>query len=466
MSENNNQDSKNKLELANKIANQSKKVVKTYAHIEDNFLRLFRWFSSWIDKALFSAKYGKAISLVLAILLYLTVNFNSENTLFASQMQNSRDKNGVSVTALYNEETFEISGLPSSVNITITGDASSVNSAYNSEGLVVANLEGLTEGTHNVRLTTQGFGDSTSIKVDPSNVVITLRKKTTRQFDLSYDFINLDKMDSIYSAGTPEFEYTKVNVRASKETLDSIAFVKALIDVSGQSADFTNQAVLVAYDKNGLPVNADIVPSTVTVKVPITSPNKTVPIVVEVSGEVVEGMAVESIKMDQQTVTIYGAESVISKIDQVVVTVDMSTILKDSTLLRPITLPTGVNSSSINQITMDIVLKEAVTKTVDGVTINYRNNVNNYRFGAEDNIVTVSVDVTGTESNIADITADDINVYFDMSNAVPGPQEFQLYVEAPANTFVKYTLKQTTYKGVVVGDSVDQTQTQETGGTE
>jgi hypothetical protein len=68
------------------------------------------------------------------------------------------------------------------------------------------------------------------------------------------------------------------------------------------------------------------------------------------------------------------------------------------------------------------------------------------------------VDVTGTKSNIDNIKADDINVFFDMAEAVPGPQEFQLNVEKPSNSFVKYTLKQTTYKGVVVGDTVDNIQ--------
>ena len=46
-------------------------------------------------------------------------------------------------------------------------------------------------------------------------------------------------------------------------------------------------------------------------------------------------------------------------------------------------------------------------------------------------------------------------MFFDMANAVPGPQEFQLNVEQPSNSFVKYSLKQSTYKGVVVGDTVD-----------
>lgn len=456
MSENKRSEETNsKLEIANRIASQSKKVAKTYESIEDNLFRTFRWFSSWIDKALFNPRNGRIMSLILAVLIYLTVNFNSENSIFSSALQSSKPMNNLSITALYNEETFEISGLPTNANITISGDAQNVTSAANHGGNVVANLEGLTEGTHTVKLTTQGFSDSVDIKIEPSNAVVTLKKKTTRQFDLSYDFINLDKMENIYSVGTPEFEFTKINVRASKDTLDTIAFVKALIDVTGKNAEFTNDALLVAYDKTGQPVKADIIPSTVKVTVPVTSPNKTVAIVAEPTGEVIEGMAIDSISLDQQTVTIYAPESVLSKIDQVVVNIDMSTITKDSTVLRPITLPTGVNSASINQVTMDVKLGEAITKTIDGVTINYKNNVNNYRFGADNNITTVSVDVKGTENNIADITADDINVFFDMANAVPGPQEFQLNVEQPSNLFVKYSLKQSTYKGVVVGDTVD-----------
>ncbi|HCY06240.1 MAG TPA: hypothetical protein DHS57_02905 [Erysipelotrichaceae bacterium] len=453
-----NQDSNTKLEIANKIASQRQKVARTAESIEDSFLRTFRWFSSWIDKVFFNPRYGKIVSLVLALAIYLTVNFNSENSLFSSALQSSKTLNNFTITALYNEETFEVSGLPAYADITISGDAQNVTSAANHGGNIVVNLEGLTEGVHNVKLTTQGFNDNVNIKIEPSNAVITLKKKTTRQFDLSYDFINLDKMENIYSVGTPEFEYTKINVRASKDTLDTIAFVKALIDVTGQSSEFTNDAILVAYDKSGQPVKADIIPNTVKVTVPVTSPNKTVAIIAEATGEVMEGMAIDSITLDQQTVTIYAPESVLSKIDQVVVNIDMSTITKDSTVLRPITLPTGVNSVNINQVTMDVKLDEAITKTVDGVTINYKNNVNNYRFGADDNITTVSVDVTGTKSNIDNIKADDINVFFDMAEAVPGPQEFQLNVEKPSNSFVKYTLKQTTYKGVVVGDTVDNIQ--------
>lgn len=450
---------------ANRIAGQSKKVANTYQHIEDGILRIVRWFSTLLDKTLFSRKYSKLVSLLLAIAMYLVVNYNSQAALVSSALSTSKTQTGVTVTAKYNSDTFELSGLPSSAEVTISGDATSVTSAAASKGVVVANLEGLTEGSHEVQLEAEGYGSSVDVKINPSNVYITLKKKTTQSFDVSYDFINQDKMDAIYSVGTPTFEYTKVNVRASKDTLDTIAFVKALIDVSGQTADFTQDAKLIAYDANGQPVTADIYPSTISVTVPVTSPNKTVPIEVEVSGEVPDDQAIASISMDQETVTIYGTESVLGQIDKVVVTLNASTITKDTTMMRPITLPTGVNSSNINQITLTVTLGEKATKTIDGVKINYRNNTNNYKATQSDNKTTTSITVTGTEENIANITADDIYVYVDMKDAVPGLQEFPLQVEQPTGGIVKYSLTESTYELNVLGETNDEGTSGEVAGT-
>ena len=454
----NNDNQKNKTELANRIAKQSKKVASTYEHLENGFFKIIRIFSSWIDHVIFNPKYTKIVALCLAILLYITVNINNDDSIFASPLQSSKYISNLSVSAIYNSDVFELSGLPESVNVTVTGDSANVTSAVNMGGYIIANLEGLTEGTHQVKLTSEGFNSNVNIKIDPSNAVVTLKKKTTRQFDISYDFINLDKMENIYSLGTPVFEYAKVNVRASKETLDSITFVKALIDVTNVTGEFTQKAKIVAYDKNGQPVNADIVPDEISVTVPVSSPNKVVPIEVEINGTLPDNLAIDSISMDQKSVTIYASESVLSKIDKVVVTLDASTISKDTTILRPISLPSGVNSSNVNQLTLDIKVKEAVTKVIDNVNIYYRNNTNNYKFTPVDGKTTTSVEVSGTLENVESITADDIYVSFDMGNARPGVQEFTLSVDQPSSSLVKYILKDATYSVNVLGETTETTE--------
>lgn len=451
----------NKTERANRIAEQSKKVKRTYEKMEDFLFRVLRAFSTFLDKVLFNEKYSKVVSLVLAVLLYAIVNYNALSTSFQSSLRYSKTLSDVTVLAKYNSDTFEISGLPEKVDVILTGDAANVTSAANAEnGTVICDLDGLTEGEHEIKLTTEGYGNNVNVAVNPTNVNVVMKKKTTRQFDISYDFINQDKMEQIYSAGTPEFEYTKINVRASKDTLDSIAFVKALIDVSGQSADFEQDAVLVAYDSSGKPVNADIVPNTVHVKVPVTSPNKSVNIQVQVSGEVPDGKAIDSITMDQQTVTIYGSETTLANIDQVVVTLDAGTLTKDSTVLRPIVLPAGVTSATNTQVTMNITLADAEEKTIDDIPINVINNNKHYKASQPDNKTTTSVTVKGTKNNIDKLAADDINVYIDMKDVQPGLQKFALQIEQPKDGFVVYTLNESEYELNVLGETSDADQSE------
>lgn len=451
----------NKTERANRIAEQSKKVKRTYEKMEDFLFRVLRAFSTFLDKVLFNEKYSKVVSLVLAVLLYAIVNYNALSTSFQSSLRYSKTLSDVTVQAKYNSDTFEISGLPEKVDVILTGDAANVTSAANAEnGTVICDLDGLTEGEHEIKLTTEGYGNNVNVVVNPTNVNVVMKKKTTRQFDISYDFINQDKMEQIYSAGTPEFEYTKINVRASKDTLDSIAFVKALIDVSGQSADFEQDAVLVAYDSSGKPVNADIVPNTVHVKVPVTSPNKSVNIQVQVSGEVPDGKAIDSITMDQQTVTIYGSETTLANIDQVVVTLDAGTLTKDSTVLRPIVLPAGVTSATNTQVTMNITLADAEEKTIDDIPINVINNNKHYKASQPDNKTTTSVTVKGTKNNIDKLAADDINVYIDMKDVQPGLQKFALQIEQPKDGFVVYTLNESEYELNVLGETSDADQSE------
>lgn len=443
-----------KTELAQKIANQSQKVATGYARMEENFLRIFRSFSAFFDKILFNKKYSKLTALILALFMFATVNATSLSS-YRTQMTSSKSKVNVAVTANYNSDLFELSGLPATANITFIGDATGVTAASNADGHIVADLEGLTEGTHEVKLKGEGFGDNVDIKVDPSNVTVMLKKKTTQQFDLSYDVVNQDKMDPVYSIGTPEFEYNKINVRASKDTLSSIAFVKALIDVSNQSSDFEQDAKIVAYDQSGQVVKADIVPDTVHVKVPVSSPSKTVSIEVQITGEVPNDKAIASVGMDQESVTIYGPQNVLSSIEKVVVSLDASTITKDSTVLRPITLPTGVSSSSISQVTMSVKLGAKTSKTLDGVKINYQNNTNNYKASQKDNKTTTSVVVYGTQENIDKISAEDIYVYVDMKDAKPGTQDFPLFVDQPSNGLIRYELTESTYELNVLGETND-----------
>ena len=402
-----------KLKKANKIAKKTKRNSHFIENLEEIALRVFRWFSSILDRLFFDGKYTAVFALIMAVILYVSVNISSFNT--TTTLLSSKELSDVTVTSRYNTESFEVTGIPESCDVLITGDAANVNTAATRNGYCLLNLEGYTEGTHTVNITATGYGDNVSTTVTPSQATITMKRKTTATYEISYDFINQNSLDSKFILGTPTFTSgSKVNIRASQDTLNSISMVKALIDVSGmKEGDNSAVASLVAYDSKGQQVNADIVPNTIDVTVNISSPSKTVPITLQLTGEAPTGFALDSITMDHENTQIYAQQSVLDSVSEVSVTLDLSTITTDANIMLPVNLPAGVASSEVTMVNVSATLGTIATKEIADVPIVYRNNDKNLG-ASEVDFTTVTVTVYGTEANIEDITADDVIVYIDM----------------------------------------------------
>lgn len=441
-----------KTELAKKIARkQQKDVYNFYSGLEEGFYRLIRFLSSFIDNIIFSERYIPIVSLVLALFLYFSINYDKDTGIFGQSLGTSRILSGVEVVTKYNAETFEISGVPDSCEVVLSGDAANVNSAAARKGACVLNLENYTEGTHLIELGTQGWGDSVNVALNPSNALITLKKKITIGLNIQPEYINFDKLESKYILSNPVFpdlKEGKVNIRASKDTLDSIAFIKALIDVTGVDKDFVKEAPLIAYDKNGQVVNADIYPDKVNVAVTVTSPHKIVPIVLNITGEVVHGKSIDTIKMDKQTADIYAPENILATLQDVAVELDASTLTRDSDITLPIILPQGVSLDENNKVVkLNIKLADTVESIIEDVPINYRNNNKNYAIKIADNQTKIKVKVSGSPANIKKIKKADITVYVDLADKDPGTYDLPLILEsAPASSYVSYAIEQLTLK--------------------
>ena len=440
------QDNEKRVEEAKKIA--SKNLSKgNYISFEENIFKFFRWISSLIDRLFFS-KYLGLFALLMACLAYFIATYDSSSTVLSS----SKMLNNVTINARYNSETFELSGLPTACEIVIVGDAANVNNAANKKGYCQVDLEGYTEGTHTIKMNAIGYGDNVTTVVSPSEVTVTLKKKTTMQFDLTYDFINQNQMDSRYILGEPTFEQgTKINIRASNDTLNSIALVKALIDVSGQTTDFEIEAPLVAYDKNGQAVNAEIVPSFVTAKVNVSSPSIEVPIRLNPVGSVPLGLAIDTAEIiDHQSTRIYAPENILNSISEVYVNFDMSTVTEnvDRELMLPISLPAGVSASDVTVVNVKVTLATIDNRTIENVALNAHDNYNNLAI-SEIEFTEANVIVSGSTNNINALEASDIEVYFVMPEE-PGTYTVDLVVEIKDNPYITASLEKSTCNVTVI----------------
>lgn len=440
--------SEGKTELAKAIAEKSQTFARTYANMETSVTRFFRWLSSWIDRLLFNQKHGKMVALILAILFCIMLDSDDNFDLFKANRE-VKTLNNLSVSTIVSEQAYEVSGIPETVTVEVIGESSDLQMLNLQDNYqIVADLSGLTEGAHDVTLQAKNFSPRLEVIIKPSTAVVTIKRKESKRFTLGYDFVNTAKMDSIYALGEPQFDQGEVVVRASTETLSQIAFVKALIDVSGVESDFESEAEIAAYDQAGNRIKVDIRPSTVKASVKVSTPNKSVPITLVPNGTMPNGKAIASYKLDSQAVTIYAPESVLETITELPIYIPVHNLTSDQRITMPINLPSKVTKASLNNVAIEIKIENAETKEIKDVPIQYKNAPSTgYDVKAVDgNSGTMVVTVNGAKGQLEGVTKNDIQIVADFS-AVTEPGVYDIPISITGtNKLLTYETKSTTIK--------------------
>ena len=417
-------------------------IAEKYSKVSRPISRFSKWISAWMDRILFSQRYGKLVALLLAVFVYAIINIgDSASSLFETKQVYTFKAQTVNV--LVNEETYEVSGLPETVDVQLLGDINDLQMVRQQNSLsVVADLRQLGEGRIDVELEVQNIPARLEVIIEPGPVSVELKKKQTQTYALGYDFVNQSEMDATYDLGTPEFDEDTVTVRASEDTLNRVSYVKALIDVSGVTSDFETDAPLAAYDENGDRLEVDIIPSTMHVSISVTQPKKTVPIEVVQVGTMEEGLAISTCTLSDEEITLYAKQSVLDQIDHIEISLPVSNITSDRTLAMPITLPQGVTQASLSSVSVSVTVGERTSTTFSDVQvrlINQEAEIDGMPITLDPR--TVSVTVSGSEEMLQNITKEDIMVTADLKGiTAAGERQLTLSVSG-SNRLVEYQLE-------------------------
>lgn len=435
-----------KVELAKTIAAQSENIKRSYVNFGNFFVKTFRWFSNWFDRLLFNRRFSKEIALLLAVLLYVSVNSVGSLNSATTSMSNSKEFQNVSLNVKVNDSVYEVNGLPESVNVILTGDMSDISLATADKQNIVADLTGLGEGTHTVELQALGLNGRTKATIVPNQVTVTISKKISLEMTIGYQFVNTNKMDKIYALETPKFENDTVIVRASQQTIDKISSVNAMIDVSNVTGDFTVDAPLVAFDQEGNRMNVDIVPESVKATVKVSTPSKIVPIVVIPNGEIPNNKAISSISLTHSSVTISGPQDILDTIDKIEIQLPVYDFKNETNVATmPINLPTGVRKKDPSVVGITVTLGDKIEKEVKNIEINYHNRGDWKATISKDEKSTVSVKIIGTKEMIDSFDTSSIEAYIDFSELdekASGLVELPLHINGKNNMLVFEAVKQ------------------------
>lgn len=224
---------------------------------------VFQKVSKLVDRVLFDKKGSVIISLVLSIMICVVINYEDICLKLFNDTRTTVDLRNVAVEVLADTEKYDIAGVPSTVDVSLTGDSTSIQ-VFRSKGSVqvVADLKKYSEGENIINLKVKNLPEKIEAVIDPATIDVTLSKKVTKTFTIQPELL-VGTNQKVSDFDTPTLDTMTVKITASQNQLNSIRIVKALIDCTGQLQDFEANATLAAYDAKGNRVNVILSPETV-----------------------------------------------------------------------------------------------------------------------------------------------------------------------------------------------------------
>jgi YbbR domain-containing protein len=411
-----------------------------------------------MDKFMDNPWFMKGVALILSLLLFSSVsdgsgNESKEKNVPANQQEETIKD--VPVNSYFDTENFVVSGVPESVDVTIEGPKSIVQSTVSLKNFeVFVDLTDAKIGTQKVKLEVKEISDKLTVTIKPSSANVTVQEKITKEFKVEAEF-NQNLLDEGYVAENPVVEPEKVEVTGAKGEVEKISYVKATVDVEGPiEGTITKNSKVIAFDQQLNKLDVTIKPESVKVTVPIKNSNKTVPISVIQKGTAQNGILIDSIILDNKEAKISGKEDVIKATDSVRVEVDISSITEDTVISLPVIVPDGITKVTPDVVKATIKVNKQEQKTISNVSIKTEGLNAIYDIFFKDPASgKISLSVLGPSEVIKNLTAADISISLNLSNLQEGDHEVPIVASGPNNVTLRLEKERAAISIIKKGES-------------
>lgn len=234
---------------------------------------LFGRVSKLFDRIIYDNRLSLLFSFIFALAMCISINYNDLQGRFLKNDSVTLNMPNIPVEVFVDTNAYEVTGVPSVADITIEGDTADIQLVRTqNSAAITADLRQFTEGTSEVTLEVSGLPTGLTVKVNPATVQATLAKKYTKTFFVTPDLI-VGNGQSPNAYNEPTLSSRSVTVRATRDKLNSIRSIRAIVDTSSYEGEFSAEVPLVAYDGSGKQVNVSISPETVTATVTLVQNN-------------------------------------------------------------------------------------------------------------------------------------------------------------------------------------------------
>ena len=318
--------------------------------------------SKWMTKKSFLVVIS--FILTMALFVYASESSPSRQSAAVSIQTTSNTIGNVPVYVDMDSQLYTVTGLPESVTLRIEGSSSSLlavagNASYR---VKTPNLNELGTGKHMITLQVTGLPSGVKGTVSPETVEIMIEKKATVELPVLVN-VNRANLPGAYKSGQALVSPARVTISGPESLINQVENVLATVTVpENTKADYTSSVAVQALDATGKPLALKVEPEQVQVRVPITTNSKKVPLVLTTTGSAGSQYTYQ-LKSDIKEVTILGSQEVLDRLTAIPVVVDVSQMTKTTTQAVKLTLPTGVDSVTPENISVEVVVTPTTTQT-------------------------------------------------------------------------------------------------------
>lgn len=434
--------------------------------LRNNFItRLFRTVGSLID-LLFSKNITLImISVITASILYVyVIDLPSQLELKNLETRTLNDspveivnKDKAKVIEIYDQDGTQIDDEDILADVIIKGPRNEVLKMVNNKDYkFFIDTTSVKDGeSKDMELSVDNKPENVIVTSSPSTFKVVAHKRVVRDdLSLQVEAVNVDKMGSNLTVESIELASADAQVSGSSEKVDSVATIKALVNVesikAAGSVTLTDKNVVYrAYNSVGDTVDVDVEVKDKSATVKVDDYGKEVPIVIKFTGKVPDGKSIGKYELNTEKVFLYGDKKKISEITELVVEVNVADIKASSSVTVNIPKPEGVVSLSQNKVNVKVDFEKSTTKTIENVPVQSVNLSSGYSVQSAEGELLLNVELTGAASVINEINVDDILLEVDLADLSAGRHSVKVKV-AVLDSRVGYKLSKEKVEVVIV----------------
>lgn len=298
---------------------------------------------------------SKLITAIFALLLTLILFTNANNPTQKQQKPTYNYEETIKEVPIvfeYNDKKYYIQGYEPNVDVKLSS-ANRVQLLAESNAdtrtfKVVANLEKLSTGTHEVKLTVENLKSGVKAKLSQNKATVTIEKKISKKFVVKPILADERKLDGVRLTSITSSPKS-VNVTTGSQTMKEIAIVQALFTSNSSITQNTTKSVkLEALNAKGEKLDVTFDQTEVEVHLAVKRVSKQVRLRPKQNGNLPDGISGYQFVLNPETILLSSNGGDLDKINEIEIPIDISNIAQSTTKVYNIPIDSDFYSEQKN----------------------------------------------------------------------------------------------------------------------